>query len=165
MTNGIRNVRLGVDIFDKRILSSCKFISDTALQNITSSTAIFSLQPAEYKPVLQYMVHNLSIFYFLCFHFPCFWQEGGGRERERERERETPPSLLYHFLFFQVGCNAMLFHTGFCSATRNWRKLCIRTVISPHLTISEKKRLTYINLHRQMNVMKKSFLVFFSSQH
>ena len=30
MTNGIRKVRLGVDIFNKRILDSCKFISDSA---------------------------------------------------------------------------------------------------------------------------------------
>ena len=37
MTNGIRKVRLGVDIFDKRILDSCKFILDTVLQN----TALF----------------------------------------------------------------------------------------------------------------------------
>ena len=31
MTNGIRKVRQGVDIFDKRILDSCKFISDRYL--------------------------------------------------------------------------------------------------------------------------------------
>jgi len=30
MTNGIRKVRQGVDIFDKRILDSCKFISESA---------------------------------------------------------------------------------------------------------------------------------------
>jgi len=30
MTNGIRKVRKGVDIFEKRILDSCKFISDIA---------------------------------------------------------------------------------------------------------------------------------------
>ena len=30
MANGIRKVRQGVDIFDKRILDSCKFISDSA---------------------------------------------------------------------------------------------------------------------------------------
>ena len=29
MTNGIRKVRKGVDIFDKRILDSWKFISDS----------------------------------------------------------------------------------------------------------------------------------------
>ena len=32
MTNGIRKVRQGVDIFDKRILDSCKFISDSTLR-------------------------------------------------------------------------------------------------------------------------------------
>ena len=30
MTNGIRKVRQGVDIFDKIILDSCNFISDSA---------------------------------------------------------------------------------------------------------------------------------------
>jgi len=45
--------------------------------------------------------------------------KGGGK-----RERETPPSLHYYFLlFFQVGCTAKLFHTGLCSATRNWKEL------------------------------------------
>ena len=32
MTNGIRKVRKGVDIFNKRILDSCKLISDSALE-------------------------------------------------------------------------------------------------------------------------------------
>ena len=41
MTNEIRKVRLGVVIFDKRILDSCKFISNTVLQNTALSTAIF----------------------------------------------------------------------------------------------------------------------------
>ena len=50
MTKLDKKVRLGVDIFDKRILNSCKFISDTVLQNTASSTAIFSLQPAKYIP-------------------------------------------------------------------------------------------------------------------
>ena len=31
MTNGIRNVRQGLDIFDKRILDFCRFISDRYL--------------------------------------------------------------------------------------------------------------------------------------
>ena len=49
MTNVKRKVRLGVD---KRILGFCKFISDTVLYNTALSTAIFPLQPAEYKQVL-----------------------------------------------------------------------------------------------------------------
>jgi len=49
MTKGMRKVRQGVDIFDKRILDSCS--SQTLLQNMASSTAIFSSQSAEYKPV------------------------------------------------------------------------------------------------------------------
>ena len=77
----MRKVRQGVDIFDKRILDSCS--SQTFLQNMASSTAIFSSQPAEYTPVSQCMVHRLSGFYFLCFHYSCFWQEGRGREAWR----------------------------------------------------------------------------------
>ena len=77
--------------------------------------------------------------------FPCSWQNinryhsawcttyqdftfyvsilivSGKREGE-EREGEPPPSLHY-YIFFQVGRTAMLFHKGFCSATRNWREL------------------------------------------
>ena len=50
-TNGIRKVRLGVDILTKEFLILYKYISDTLLQNTALFTAIFSLQPAEYKPV------------------------------------------------------------------------------------------------------------------
>ena len=81
MTKGMRKVRQGVDIFDKRILDSCS--SQTLLQNMASSTAIFSSQSAEYKPVSQCMVHRLSGFYFLCFHYSCVWQEGRGRDAWR----------------------------------------------------------------------------------
>ena len=56
MTNGIRKVRKGDNIFDKRILDSCKFISDSASEY--SLVLIFSLQPAEYNLVSQCMVHN-----------------------------------------------------------------------------------------------------------
>ena len=97
------------------ILNSCKFILDTVLQNMASSTAIFSLQPADYKAVSQCMVHNLSGFYFLCFHFLCFWQEGGGREAQKN------PFFLCTIIFFFS--KQVLFHTGFCSAARNWREL------------------------------------------
>ena len=86
--------------------------SQTLLQNTTA--AICSLQPAEYKPVLQCMVHNLLGFCFLCFHFHCFWQKGGGREAQRNPSFYFFPSTVFcHFLF----------HTGFCSAARNWREL------------------------------------------
>ena len=47
MTNGIRKVRIGVDIIDKRILNSCNSASEYGFV-----TAITSLQPAENKRVL-----------------------------------------------------------------------------------------------------------------
>ena len=40
-----------------------------------------------------------------------------------EKEKETPLLCTIIFLFLQVGCTDMLFHTGLCSAARNWRKL------------------------------------------
>ena len=39
------------------------------------------------------------------------------------RERNTSFSALLFSFFPSRGCTAMLFHTGFCSATRNWREL------------------------------------------
>ena len=41
MTNGIRKVRQGVDIFDKRILGSCKFLSDSASESSLLYSNIF----------------------------------------------------------------------------------------------------------------------------
>ena len=46
-----------------------------------------------------------------------------GKREGEEKHRETPSFQYYSFLFFQVGCTAMPLHTGFCSATRNWREL------------------------------------------
>ena len=48
MINGIIKVRQGVAIFDKRILDSCKFILDGALEY---SIVYSNLFLAEYKPV------------------------------------------------------------------------------------------------------------------
>ena len=101
----------------KRLLIGVTVI---VLQNTASSTALFSLQPTYYKQVLLCMVHNPSGFYFLCFHFPCFWQEG-----EEEKHRETPPSLHNYFLFFLSGVYCYVS----CSALGN-QDCCIRTRLS-----------------------------------
>jgi hypothetical protein len=72
MKNGIRKVKKIVDIFDKRILDSCKFISDSA---------------SEYGLVYSYL-------------FLAAGREKGRRKREKERERERNPSfsvLLFSF--------------------------------------------------------------------
>ena len=81
MTNGIRKVRLGVDIFDKRTLDFSKFISDTVLQNTALSTTIFSLQPAEYKLVS--IMHNAQPIriLFSMFPFSLFLARGKGKRR------------------------------------------------------------------------------------
>ena len=52
MTNGIRKFRQGVDIFDKRILDSCMFISDSVSEyGLVYNNLFLAVQPAEYKPV------------------------------------------------------------------------------------------------------------------
>ena len=117
-------------------------------QNTASSTAIFSLQPAYNKTISQCIVHNLSRFYFLCFHFYCFWQEGRGREAQRNPSF----SALLFFLFFQLGCTTMLFHTGFCLATRNWRELY------KNLTV-----LSSLDAYTQNQIQSKEFTSFGAS--
>ena len=111
----------------------------------SSRTQCFRIQP-RLQQSFPCSRQNINWYLDSIFYVSIFLVSG--KSEGEEKHRETPPSLHYYFLFFQVGCTTMLFHTGFCSATRNWRKLCIRTVFSHHLTISEKKRLTYINLHR-----------------
>jgi len=49
------------------------------------------------------------------FPFSLFLARGKGK---REKERNPSFSALL-FSFYQVGCTAILFLTGFCSATRN----------------------------------------------
>ena len=80
----MRKIRKGVDIF----------ILNTELQNTASSKSIFSLQPAQCKLVSWWMMHNLSGFYFLCYHFHCFWQEGGGK---REKKNYLLCTLIFSF--------------------------------------------------------------------
>ena len=60
MTNWIKKVRLGVDIFYKRILDSYKFISNSASE-YDSSTAKFSSQPAKYKQKINDFLENILI--------------------------------------------------------------------------------------------------------
>ena len=114
--NGIRKIRLDWIFSRKEFLI---LVSSSWTQCFRIRPCLQQSFPCSWQNLnCMCMLHNLSGFYFQCFHFPCFWQEGRGRKRERE----TPSSLHYYFLFFQVGCSAMLFHTGFCSATRNWRE-------------------------------------------
>ena len=117
MTNGIRKVWKGVEIFNQRILDSCKFITDSS---------------SEYGLVYNYLflaVSNVNRYHSAwCTTYQdstlyvSIFLVSGKREGE-EKNRETPPFLHYYFLFFQVGCTAIVFHTGFCLATRNWREL------------------------------------------
>ena len=92
MTKGMRKVRQGVDIFDKRILDSCS--SQTLLQNMASFTAIFSSQPAEYKPV---SVHGAQTIRILLSMFPLFLCLARGKGK---RCMETPLLLCTIIFFF-----------------------------------------------------------------
>ena len=76
--------------------------------------------PCSQKNIIQYYNAWCTTYQDSTLYVFIFLVSGMREREERERER-TPPSLHY-FLFFQVGCSAMLFHTGFCSATRNWRE-------------------------------------------
>ena len=107
MTNGIRKVRQGVDIFEKEFLILVSS-SQTVLQNMASSTTTFSLQS------INCMVHSLSGFYM----FP---KEG------EEKHRETPPSQHYYVLFFQVGCTAMFYSAQGSVQPQETGESCIGT--------------------------------------
>ena len=98
-------------------------VATIVLQIMALSTAIFSSQPAEYKLVSLCMVHNLSGFSFLCFHFLV------SGKREGEREPQGNPSLsalLFSFFSSRVYCHVS-FQTEFRSAMWN-QKCCIRTL-------------------------------------
>ena len=103
-TNGIRKVREGVNIFDKRILDSCKFISDSASEYGLIYNNLFL---AEYKLHGAQSIRILHV------------SKGGGREAQRN---PSFSALLCSFLPSRVYCH-VLFHTGFRSAPRNWREL------------------------------------------
>ena len=101
--NGIRNVRKGVDIFDKKLLIPA---SSSRTQCFRIRPCLHQSFPCSRQSINRYhsawcTLHNLSGFYFLCFNFPCFWQEGRGREKT------PPPFSALLFSFFQVlSCNS-----------------------------------------------------------
>ena len=126
------------------------FISDTVLQNTASSTVIFSLQPAEINQYHSaWCTQQLSRFYFLCFHFPCFWQDGRGREAQRN---PSFSALLFSFFPSMVYCH-VLFHKGFCSAARNLRELY------KNLTV-----LSFLDAYTQNQIQSKELFCRFVDQ-
>ena len=108
-TNGIRKVREGVNIFDKRILDSFKFISDSASEYGLIYNNLFL---AEYK------LHGAQSIRILLSMFP--------REGE-EKHRETPLSQHYYVLFFQVGCTAMFYSAQGSVQPQETGESCIST--------------------------------------
>ena len=123
MTNGIRKVRQGVDIFNKRNLDSCKFISD----NTSEYRLIYSnFFPHSRQSINRYHSAWCTIYQDSTFYVSIFLVSG--KREGKEKYRVTPPSLHYYFLsFFQVGCTSLychvLFHTGFFSDAKKWREL------------------------------------------
>ena len=119
MTNGIRKVRKGVDIFVKKILilvsssrTKCFRIRPSLQLSFPCSRQSINRYHSAWWTT--YQDSTLYVFNFLV----------SGKRKGEEREKETPPLCTIIFFFFQVGCTAIIFHTGFCSATRNWRELC-----------------------------------------
>ena len=76
MTNGIRKVRLGVDIFDKRILDSCKFISYSASEYCLVYGNLFL---AAGRVKTGFIVYGTQPIRILLFMFPFFLFLAKGR--------------------------------------------------------------------------------------
>ena len=71
--------------------------------------------------------HAADTVYTSIIVFPfslSFWQEVGGREAQRN---PFFSALLYSFFLRRLYCH-VLFHTGFCSATRNQERVYHRRV-------------------------------------
>ena len=117
MTNGIGKVWKGVEIFNQRNLDSCKFITDSGSEyGLVYNYLFLAVSNANWyhsKWCTTYQDYTLSVSIFLV----------SGKRDGEVKNRETPPSLHNYFLFSQVGCTAIVFHTGFYSTTRNWREL------------------------------------------
>ena len=115
--NRIRKVRLGVKIFDKRNLI---LVSSIWTQCFRIQPHLQQSFPCSRQSINRY--HSASGIYFLCFHFPCFWQEGGGPSFSsfhfpcfwQEGGGPSFSTLLFSFFLSRVYSH-VLFHTGFCS--------------------------------------------------
>ena len=113
--NGIRKVRLGVNIFDKRILI---LVSSSWTQCFRIRPCLQQSFPPSRQSINRYHSAWCTTCQYSTFYGSIFLVSG---KREGEEEERDLPTLHYYSLFL-VGCTAMLFHTVFCSATRNWRE-------------------------------------------
>jgi len=104
MSNGIRKVRLGVKFFDKRILDSCKFTSDTVLR--IQHSLVYSnlfLAAAEYNTGNIVNGSQPIRILFYMFPFSLFLARG---KRKSEKERNLSFSaLLFSFFPCRVYCH------------------------------------------------------------
>ena len=94
MTTRIRKISKVVDIFNKRILDSCKFISDSASKYGLVYSYLFPCSPQslnQYHSAWRTTYQDSTLYVFI---FLLILARGGG-----EIERETP-SLHYYFLLF-----------------------------------------------------------------
>ena len=100
MTNGIKKVRKGVDIFNKRIFDSCKLYLGQC----------FRIQPCLSQlsfPRSQHIInwyHSAWCTTYKDFTFYVSIFLVSGKREGEEKHRKTTPFLHYYFLFFQVGC-------------------------------------------------------------
>ena len=107
MTNGIRKVRKGVDIFDKTILDSCKFILDSA--SFPRSWQSMSINQYHSAWCTIYQDSALYVSIILVF----------GKRVGEDREGVTLPSLHYYFLFSPSRVYCHVISHRFSLATRN----------------------------------------------
>ena len=120
MTNEITKFRLGGDIFDQRmILVSLSWTQCLTIQPLQQQSF-----PCSRQSIIQYHSAWCTAYQDSTLYVSICLVSGKRKGEERERERESKKPLLATIIFvFLVECTAMLFHTWFCSTTRNWRKL------------------------------------------
>ena len=86
------------------------------------------------------MVHNLSGFCFICFHYSCFWQKGGGRQRG---SNPSFSALLFSF-FPQQGVYCHVIPHRFSLATRQKGVYC--HVISHRFCLATRQQGVYCHV-------------------
>ena len=91
-----------MDIFDKRILDSCKFILDSASEYCLVNSNLF-LTAGRVKTGIVHGAQHIRILLSM-FPFSLFLERGRGK-------RSIFFLCAIFFFFFQVGCTAMFYST------------------------------------------------------
>ena len=117
-----RKVRKEMDIFNKRILDSCKFILDSPSEYGLVSGNLFLAAGRVQTDFKVYGTQPIRILNSM-FPFSLFLAKGRGK-----RSIEKPLLLCtIIFFFFQVGCTAMFYSTQGSVQPQKNGESCIRT--------------------------------------